>query len=152
MCARMWPRRPKVMDESLVGKAEKSEKWAEMPERRQRRTQKRKQAKVGLDGRNVSFSLDHLWTLWSWSEYLSPPSALPFSLCWARFRCCARFLFVTDDALIFAVAVSERARAHQQVRYGMGSFKSKPPPARFPASARPNNVSAEKFGIFFVRN
>ena len=116
MCARMWPRRPKVMDESLVGKAEKSEKWAEMPERRQRRTQKRKQAKVGLDGRNMS-SLDHLWTLWSWSEYLSPPSALPFSLCWARFRCCARFLFVTDDALIFAVAVSERAS--EQVRYGI---------------------------------
>ena len=71
----------------------------------------------------MSFSLPitfHLWTLQSWSEYRSPSSltSLPFT---TRFRCCARFLFVTEDALIFAVAVSERAckrSSSEQVRYG----------------------------------
>ena len=52
---------------------------------------------------------------------IDPPSSLtslPFT---TRFRCCARFLFVTEVALIFAVAVSERAckrSSSEQVRYG----------------------------------
>ena len=101
------------MDESLVEKAEMSGKWAKKRERARgaNAAHKNENNPRSVDDKMCpSLSRLHFtFGLFRVGVNIDPYSSftsLPFT---TRFRCCARFLFVTEDALIFAVSVSERA-------------------------------------------